>query len=81
MKRFLASLSVVGVLCFAAGYLGAAEEAATKADKAEAQAKRKEELAKILKETKCPMSGKAVDPEKFVSYKDSKVFSLLRADA
>ena len=76
MKRYLASLSIIGVLCFAATYIGAAEEAAKtdKADKAAAKAKRQEKLAKILKETKCPMSGKAVDATKFVAYKDSKVY-------
>ena len=27
-----------------------------------------------LKDAKCPLSGKAVNPEKFVAYKDAKVF-------
>ena len=79
MKRYLAFLSLVGALCFATTYLGAAEDSAVKdkvsaEDKAAAKAKRKEELAKILKETKCPMSGKPVNAEKTVAYKDSKVY-------
>lgn len=72
MKRYLAFLSLVGALCFATTYIQA-EDAAVK-DKAAAKEQRKEELAKILKETKCPMSGKPIDAEKTVAYKDSKVY-------
>jgi hypothetical protein len=58
----LAVLTIVGLV--ATSFVGAEEAAKEK----------KVDLAKILKETKCPMSGKAVDPEKVVAYKDSKVF-------
>ena len=61
----LAALAIVGLIV--TSFVGA-EEATKDADKA------KEEMAKILKETKCPMSGGPVKADKFVMYKDSKVF-------
>ena len=64
MKRFVSCLSLVSVLCLAVTFLNAEEKKV--ADKID--------LAKILKETKCPMSGKPVHATKFVSYKDSKVY-------
>lgn len=59
----LSALAIVGLVT--ASFVGA-EEAAKETKKVD--------LAKLLKEAKCPMSGKAVNPEKMVAYKDSKLF-------
>ena len=61
----LAVLAVLGLV--ATSFVGAEEESKD-------AAKAKEEMAKILKVTKCPISGGPVKEAKFVSYKDSKVF-------
>lgn len=66
MKKKMTVMTLVGVLLCAVANLGAEETTAKKPSA--------EEMAKILKETKCPMSGKPVNAEKFVSYKDSKVY-------
>jgi len=79
MKRYLAYLSCVGFFFLTVSFLGAAEEAPakkklTKEERQAQRAERKEELKKILAETKCPMSGKPIDAEKVVDFKESKVY-------
>lgn len=61
----LAILAMVGLV--ATSFVGAEE-------KAEKKETKKVNLEKILKETKCPISGRPVNAEKHVAYKDSKVF-------
>lgn len=68
--KFGSTVAALAVVCLVTtSFVGAEEE-----KKEVKKDGKKVDIAKILKETKCPMSGKAVDPEKFVAYKDSKVF-------
>lgn len=65
-RSTVAALAVMGLV--ATSFVGAEE------GEQDAKDGKKVDMAKILKETKCPISGKAVDPEKFVEFKDSKVY-------
>ena len=65
--KFAYTLAVLAVTCLVANSFVGAEESATKAAK-------KVDMKKILASAKCPMSGKAVNPDKVVAYKDSKVY-------
>ncbi len=70
MKFGSSMIAMVVVALVATSFVGAEE--ATK--EASAKKDKKAAMAKIMKECKCPLSGKAVNPEKVVAYKDSKVF-------
>ena len=62
--KFGSTVAAFAAICLlATSFVGAEEATAKKID-----------MAKILKETKCPMSGKAVNPEKVVAFKDSKLY-------
>ena len=63
--RFRTTLAVMTIVGVVATSLVGAEETAPAENV---------DMAKILKETKCPMSGRAVNPEQVVAYKDSKIF-------
>ena len=62
----LAALAVVSLI--ATSFVGAEEATATK------KAAKKVDMAKIIKDLKCPMSGKPVKADKFATYKESKVY-------
>lgn len=65
-KSFVVVLAAAG-LC-ATSFVGAEE------GEEKAKGNKKAEMKKILEVAKCPLSGRPVDPEKTVAYKDSKVF-------
>lgn len=69
MKRFAALLTCIGIMLSAVSHTGAVE-----AEKPADADIKKAAMKKIMAELKCPMSGKPINAEKMVAYKDSKVY-------
>jgi hypothetical protein len=67
--KFGTRVAAFAAVCLLATALVGAEEATATKDAA-----KKVDLAKILKETKCPISQKPVKADKFATYKESKVY-------
>lgn len=71
--KFGKALAVFATLGLVASFVFA-EEAVKTAAKDAAKTAKKVDMKKILKEAKCPMSGKAVNPTKVVKFKESNVY-------
>jgi hypothetical protein len=69
--RIGSTLTLFAILCLAVASFVTAQEGA---EKSTSGTETKVDIKKVLKATTCPMSGRPVNPEKFASYKESKVY-------